>query len=832
MAANVDRLVIFAIVAAVAVSGIYLFVNNNGLTAFAATPAAAPAEGKAVVNPLSSVRPLELQAAALRKNLVNIEIAEEEALLNATLQNSSRLEKNRIKNNYASQTAQKQSQLDIVERQIDSAYAALYRTYVRDNEALSKIALAQLATLVRQDYPDKTSTVVPIINLDCSGGLIEDGLLFKYADAWGSNNYRLAASEAGRIAHQFQCLSVSQTLRLDRVITRKIQVQENRFSGNAEAKKLFLAGVFQPLMLSMDANMHLNPESVVFAEQHRETFRSMFSGTSGEKLAQMGLWLMNRTNGNFEQFNLCTSGSCITGLDLVYSLQRKNLGLGDCKLGEMIKAGPIAGVGFACDREICDAALDLAQVQQILQDVQQTANGVLNPSQPLANRGGAGSPQNAAPRNQNGLPGSTPHVPNLGSGQQTQFGINFGDAQNICSKRRAQGRNAAAPPNPANAPCGVGANSLSGPRSSNAPFQCMKSGQTKSYYGIGESTKCNAGQAADGEEGGVNHASASLTETQNRENGRHETEKQLANGYVRDKSDDFAGAFHRADPNSFGYDYQFGEQAAGMIDSAVIARGVCSGGVEWCHGDTGLLGTEVGVYVDVTNIENNVGRAQGAVQGEIFKSLISGAIDFILAQRQADTRWNPATNTATADYSRRLKVADELNSRGIIHQCAEESCGCSPGQAEIQKLEQCFSTRNSAAPRNLREAAARRGPIRDPTGDEVGNPGSGNLPGIELSCVSGNRASGVPRTGCEAAIQCPEGSYAAGLGGASCSCRAVGYREGLSGNVRLPGGEQCPSGLCPGLQNPAQQANRNPAQQVNINNPGAEQNPAGQAANR
>ena len=135
----------------------------------------------------------------------------------------------------------------------------------------------------------------------------------------------------------------------------------------------------------------------------------------------------------------------------------------------------------------------------------------------------------------------------------------------------------------------------------------------------------------------------------------------------------------------------------------------------------------------------------------------------------------------------------------------EDSCSCGVGQDLVGKLDSCFSTRNSAAPGNLREAAARRGPITDPA-DEVGSSGSGNLPGIELSCVSGNRASGVPRIGCEAAIQCPGGSYAAGLGGASCSCRAVGYREGLSGNVRLPGGEQCPSGLCPGLQNPAGQA--------------------------
>ncbi len=783
--------VIIVIVAALALSGAL-----QGLTAWIAQAAmnAQGQEGKQIVNPLSSVRPLELQTAQLRKDIVNLEAAQNRDLIDALIQNRSAAFIRTIKNNYTGQISQKESQLSANEGQINSAYVGLYRTYARDNEALSKIALAHLATLVRQDYPDETSTVVPIINLNCSGGLIEDGLLFKYADAWGSNNYRLAASEAGRIAHQFQCLSLSQTLRLDRVITRKIQVQENRFAGNAETKRLFLAGAFQPLMLSMDANMYLNPESVVFAEQHRETFRTMFFGTSGEKLAQMGLWLMNRTNGNFEQFNLCTSGSCVTGLDLVYSLQRKNLGMGDCTVGQMLKDGPIAGVGFACDREICDAALDLAQAEQILQDVQQTANGVLNPSQPQANQGGGRLPQNAAPRNQNGLPGQTPRAPNLGSGQQTQFGINFGDAQNICNKRRARGRNAAAPPSPANAPCGVGANSLSGPRSNNAPFQCMKNGQTKQFYGIGESNNCKAGQATDSEDDETVHARPGYRESLSRED---------------------ANAVKNAAHTAL---LEF--KADGSWDRAAEAEGLSQQESEIRFNEA-LDNIDTVHYVDSWNMPEGQGSVRGITDDSTDERFVNTVTEDTAA-KLVTTTIHEAMHEFSSSRSSEEKAErgqsdhDFINALerergykpGTIRECGEESCGCNPMQSEVQKLEQCFSTRNSAAPRNLREAAAARGPIRDPTG-EVGSSGSGNLPGIELSCVSGNRASGVPRTDCTAVTRCPDGSYKAGLGGASCSCRAVGYREGaLNGNIRLPGGEICRNGLCPTLQNQASPANR------------------------
>ncbi len=821
------------VVIAVIVLILVILASNGTLTALisqamaAAQAAREGAGSKAVVNPLSSVRPLELQAAALRKDSVNLQAAEAAAIYNDVAQHRSIAQQRSTKSNYDRQISQKETQLSAKERQIDTAYTGLYRTYSRDNEALSKIALAQLTTLVRRDYSDKTSTEVPVMNLDCSGGLIEDGLLFKYADAWASNNYVLAASEAGRIAHQFQCLSVSQTLRLDRVITRKIQVQENRFAGNAEAKKLFLAGAFQPLMLSMDANMYLNPESVTFAEQHREAFRSMFYGTSGEQLAQMGLWLINRESGNFEQFNLCTSGSCVIGLDLVYSLQRENLGMGDCKVGEMLKAGPIAGVGFACDREICDAALDIAQTQQILQQINQMTNGILNPSQ--ANQGGGRSPQNAP---QNGLPGQTPRVPNLGSGQQTQFGINFGDAQSICSKRRAQGRNAAAPPNPANAPCGVGANSLSGPRSNNQPFRCQQQGgSTKEYYGIGEGGLCKAGQSAGSE-------SVSNTVINNaRERYSHRSPEQLAND--RELKDIAKRILADNFPSiSQAYADEHGGQQLtaqdhlnmdGAIDNAIILDdGTAS---ELCHSGTaiGCSSSAGAIVIDETVADSaTFYRSRPETLTAASKDAYIVGILIHESVHAASHQKDPENRFSTADDH---KTTDKISGIGGVptRQCgidsSEDSCSCGTGQDLVGKLGSCFSTRRNSN-RGLGNAG---GPIRDPS-EGIGDSGSGTLSGIELSCVSGNRASGVPRIGCEAAIQCPGGSYAAAIGGASCSCRAVGYREGLSGNVLLPGGEQCPSGLCPALQNPAQQANRNPGQQVNINNPTPAQNPAGQGA--
>ena len=758
-----------------------------------AARAAPQADGKAVVNPLATVRQQELQAAQLKKDLVNLEQAKLSGMLNATLQNSSRVEKNRIRSNYDTQISQKQSQLNIKERQLDTAYTALYRTYIRDNDALSKIALAQVATLTRRNFGQKSATELTIINRDCSGGIIEDALLFRYADAWASENYQLAASEAGRIANQFACLSERQSLLLDKALTKAMQQAERQIERNPEADRLFLAGAFQPLLLSLDNNVHLNPESLRFMEDHKEDQVAMFTNKSGEKMAKMGFWLLDRTSGEFEQYNPCGSTHCATGIELVNSLNRKNWGLGDCTLSEMIKAGPVQSKGFICDKVMCESAFDADAIQK----VEQTIGEILQGSGNVAAGNAGRLPQQ---ERQNAGQEQTPRAPGIGgeqaSGQTTQFNTNLAAAQNdICSKRRARGRAANRGETQVTPPCGVSANSMAGPRSNSQPFRCQKAnGETKSFNGIGNDASCKVGQETERPYADYRRAMDNIKAQYGTYAETHYTPNEL--GHLENLRED-AQAYLDDDRNfqaiSEAYSQEHGvslsnqdrETMKEAIGNSMFVRD--QEALDACDPAAGCtLDNDVVINTDQlagSGANRGITRDQMAVLALVHESV--HVISYDNGIHDSDI------HSGEKDHNALRKVN--------LNQCeGSEDCSCNALAAKLGTLEGCFG-RSLGHDRSGRVGqAAGRGPVRDPSGgdDNIGSSGSGTFNGLQ-SCFSGGRASGVPKIDCSAAIQCPSNQFAMAVktGGIDrCGCTnkgasgisGSGARTGIQGPIRDP----------------------------------------------
>ena len=791
--------------------------------------------GKTPINPLTELRPMELSAAQTLKSSFDLQTEKNSALITALAQNQTALQLQSIKNNYERREGENRRSLAAKELEITAKYTQLYRQHATDPEKLAKIGLAEIATLTRRNFHStltrgnfrgKTNTELKIINRDCRGGILEDNLLFRYADGWASDNYSLAASESGRIANQFTCLSERQSLLLDKALTRAVQQVERRFESNREAHKIFLAGSFQLLLLSLDTNVHLNPESLRFMEDHKNDHNAMFSGKSGGKLAQMGFWLLDRQSGNFEQYNPCGATNCATGIDLVNSLSRRNLGFGDCGLSEMVKSGPVLGKGFICDKAICENAVDAGAIQ----DIRGVISSILQGNTITAGNVGAqqGIQQRRLPQQQrqNGLnanqrlPGN---VQPQGSSQQTQFGTNIPTSQNdICNKRRAQGRTPNRGETQPNTPCGVGKNSLEGRRSNSNPFRCEDAnGQTKTFNGVGEDLSCRSSAASSsGGLGGLagrsreapRDASQTRENQHNYDNIRQRAAAEIRNPAFRDAAT-AGGAVAGMDPAEVDQRLQEAEAATSdtlyVHSSEMPTSGGCSVGSGGCTTPNGER------YVNIDIATSPAQQTAVTVHEAMHDPSSNGRNDHTWMQA-TEANSNGAIPSGTlanpndpndADDPQPATPPEPVPTTNCGTEQVGEACSCGPMQAKLADLNRCLpglqrEQQNHRTPQN-----PGGGPISDPSEGIGSSSTSGSFSEISTSatCFGVNRARGAPRTDCSAVTRCPEGQSAIGssnvAGITSCSCRPLGSPASSGSGRGVPGGEQCRGGrggLCPG----------------------------------
>ncbi len=860
---------IIAAIVAIAIVAALLFIlagpnfNFSPLTGLISRAAAAAQgggdAGKTPVNPLSELRPMELSAAQTLKSSFDLQTEKKAALMNALAQNQTASQIQSIKNSYERREGEKRRDLAAKELEITAKYTQLYRQHATDPEKLAKIGLAEIATLTRRNFTTltrgnlhgKTNTELKIINRDCRGGIIEDNLLFRYADAWASDNYGLAASESGRIANQWACLSERQSLLLDKALTRAVQRVERRFERNEEAHQIFLAGSFQLLLLSLDANAPLNPESLKFMEDHKEDHNKMFSGKSGGKLAQMGFWLLDKESGNFEQYNPCGLRNCATGIDLVNSLSRRNLGLGDCGLSEMVKSGPVLGKGFVCDKAMCENAFDA----DAMQNIRGTIASILNPEYGSTPVQGV-QQQLPQQQRQNGLNANQPKLPQnrqpQASGQQTQFGTDFPTSQNdICNKRRAQARTPNRGETQTNTACGVGKNSLEGSRSNSNPFRCEDaSGQTKTFNGVAEDLNCRTSAVSTGGLEGLGggrqaprDASQTIENQHNYDNVRQISGNVLRSSTFREAATS-GGAVAGMDSGQVDERLQQAEAAAAdtlYVHEREMPEGCNGAGCTTPDGKR-YVSIEKATTTDeqvsdtlheaMHNPDSRDGGAQDHTWQAATEANSNGAIPEGSLVNKDDKKETPEQRAARERAAgerpeetaaeRSAREAREAREREARRQGAPatncgteqvgEACSCGPMQAKLANLNRCLpgiQSENRRANRGVQPIP--RGDPGSPEG--IGSTTTGTFSGISASatCFGIDRARGVPRTGCSAAIQCAPNQQvfaSIGPGGVvSCNCRTNGNPSSSAGGF-LPGRE-CSggSGMCPvGIQNGAGQA--------------------------
>lgn len=254
-------------------------------------------------------------------------------------------------------TETKKRNLQNLEGRISTAFTNLYNSHRGISRTASSIALHQFASCVRQEaFPTHTEIADFQTVSACNGGIVEDQLLFTYADQMHLSQLPASIETMGRYSNQFQCQSEIQAVLFNHALGECLE----RITIPDHAKCDYFTGLFHPVLNAADTVLYVNPRTFRWIESHRN---DLIQCLPSSKLASTGYWCHDLKAGEMKQWRLCQSGAgtgstaCEMGSDFIWSLKGENMGLGDCTMCEILAKGPVEGKGYLCDSQICRDSL-------------------------------------------------------------------------------------------------------------------------------------------------------------------------------------------------------------------------------------------------------------------------------------------------------------------------------------------------------------------------------------------------------------------------------------------------------------------------------------------
>jgi len=393
-------------------------------------------------------------------------------------------------------------------------------------------------------------------------------------------------------------------------------------------------------------------------------------------------------------------------------------------------------------------------------------------------------------------------------------------ARDICGKRRAQGRQG----NDAQRGACIGQNSLAG-----QTFSCLKDGTQKTYAGIGNDVTCKVG--AEGDKKSMQNQNEGKDAPKNAPKNADETrdpqdlpEYNRAREIAQRAAQRMAPAMREA-ANAMGLSNAEQRVAAipVNIDGVLIVHedefNGCGAAAAGC-----TVTNDDGTITRYAIIEKVVAWAATFSEwtNEVDPTTVISILAKVMLHESGHQGGEQSRNPVFDNFGNKISVegaiehswmkrVDEayygpenvnFGHRPGIWMCEGESCSCGPERALIERIGRCLPSYSQQ--RSGRVTGREGGPIRDPTGEDIGTAGNGAFQGIGANCFGTNRALGVPLISTCAVLNCPGNQIgiASKSGGVeSCSCSAIGIRPLADANIRLPARGDCPSGLCPYIAN-------------------------------
>lgn len=698
-------------------------------------------------------------------------------------------------NSLAAQAETKRTQLRNLETRIAAAFTNLYNTNRTNAGQTASIALHQFASCVRQEaFP--THTKIPDLQTDssCNGGIVEDQLLFTYADQLQPSQLPASIETMGRYSNQLQCQSEIQAVLFNYALGKCLE----RIAIPDDAKCDYDTALFHPVLNAADAILYTNPKTFRWVEDHR---RDLIQCLPSSKLAATGYWCHDLKSGQMKQWRLCQQGAgtsspaCELGSDFIWSLKGRNMGSGDCTMCELLAKGPVEGKGYLCDGKVCGGIAE------------------------------------AEGRDGEEVSDETPFRSMIAEVQQQ-----------ICNQRDARA--------PAMIPQGCGVNLLPGyrPRSGESAFNCREAGASGPYLGARDTPGCIAGEGGgeitpvdevDGEpvyevvvraQSPTNERSQSQADHGPRDreppNVSQETYNQIREstarfmehpdspwrritdqavtslGYAHPTEEAFRqairatrGALYR--PNQSGYCRDGALACAGMIGDEEFVEFYEEGNyMEWPESD----GYAFGISVIKCHVGGDLDCGENFLHEAIhlvFEYMrLERAREIVMAATGQDplthdggliwddlweehnlmfNRDNPSSVMSGMPWQPWSDPEHRAMTRGHPGpippwSCGEEDCSgtCTPGVEKLTRVMECIRSHAAPAPRGCPSG-------QDPSTGMCIDEG-GYLPArVNLSCVDQGLISNSP-SNCWA-VDCPPEQFAIAMGG-TCSCRTPGAGGG------------------------------------------------------